>query len=116
MEAETNYLGVWFVYLCAGTIFYVVLHRMTQFDRALWWSYTLRALFLALALTPWYANSHSGTFAPALMVVTLDLITAGSESALRAILPLVVSLFGALLISTVLYFIQMKRLNNNNIG
>ncbi len=116
MEAETNYLGVWFVYLAAGAIFYVVLHRLTQFNRALWWSYTLRALFLALALTPWYANSDSGTFAPALMVVTLDLITAGSEAALRAILPLAMSLFGAVMISTVLYFIQKKRLNNNDIG
>jgi hypothetical protein len=116
VEAETNYLGVWCVYLVAGLGFYVVLHRFTRFQQALWWSYTMRSLFLALALTPWYANVDSATFAPALMVMTLDLITIGSEAALRALVPLAVSVCGALLISTVFYLIQKKRLNNNNIG
>jgi hypothetical protein len=109
-------VGVWFVYLAAGLAFYVVLYRFTRFKRALWWSYALRALFLALALTPWYANSDSGTLAPALMVMTLDLITVGSEAAVRALVPLALSLCGSLLISTAIYFIQKKRLNNNNIG
>lgn len=116
MEAETNYLGVWLVYLFAGLVFYAVLHRFTRFNQALWWSYSLRAIYIALALTPWYANADSDTFAPALMIVTLDLITVGSEAAIRALVPLSASLCGALLISTVLYFVQKKRLNNNNIG
>ena len=116
MEAETNYLGVWFVYLMAGAVFYVVWHRFTRFKRALWWSYSLRAIFLALALTPWYSNTQAETFAPALMVMTLDLITVGGEAAMRAFVPLMASLFGSILVSTILYFIQKKRLNNNNIG
>ncbi len=116
MEAETNYLGVWLVYLSAGLVFYILWHRFTGFKRALWWSYALRAVFLALALTPWYASSQANTLAPALMVMTLDLITIGSEAAVRAFVPLIVSLLGALLVSTIMYLIQKKRLNNNNIG
>ncbi|MFT4863216.1 MAG: hypothetical protein ACI95C_002445 [Pseudohongiellaceae bacterium] len=116
MEAETNYLGVWFVYLSAGSVFYIVWHRFTRFKRALWWSYALRAIFLALALTPWYVSSSADTLAPALMVMTLDLITIGGEAAARAFVPLILSLLGALLVSTTVYFIQKKRLNNSNIG
>jgi len=116
VEAETNYLGVWFVYLIAGFAFYAVLHRFTQFERARWWAYAIRALYLALTLTPWYANSQGETFAPALMVMTLDLITVGGEAAVRAFAPLAASLCGSLVVATVIYLIQKKRLNNNNIG
>ncbi len=116
MEAETNYLSVWLVYLIAAAVFYAILHRVTHFKRPRWWGYATRAVYIALALTPWTANTQTGSFAPALMIMTLDAITAGGTAATRAMAPLLISLAVALLVASILYIVQKKRFNNSNIG
>jgi hypothetical protein len=109
MEAETDYWLIWLVYLGGSGIFYPIFWRYTAFRRARWLSYSLRALMAALILTPWYANTQGETLAPALMVATLDAITIGSEAAIRAGVPLVMALFFAEILATILWFAHRRK-------
>jgi hypothetical protein len=108
MEAESNYWVIWFIYLAAAAVFYSIFWRLTAFSRALWISYSLRAVAAAVILTPWYANSQTGILAPALMVVTLDAITMGSSAVGRALVPLLLGLLVAESFASVLYLIRKR--------
>lgn len=112
MAPESNFFLVWLVYLTASGVFYSVFWLATGFKQAIWSSYSLRAVAAAVILTPWYANIGGETMAPALMVMTLDLITIGSESVSRAAVPLMVSILTAELAATALFFLQKRRSTN----
>ena len=71
----------------------------------------MRALALAIVLTPWYANSGSPALAPALMVLLLDIITIGSEEALRTMVPLFLSVITAIITATVLSLVKRNKIN-----
>lgn len=112
MAAESNFALVWLIYLSASAIFYGVFWLATSFKRAKWRSYSLRAVAAAVILTPWYANVGGESMAPALMVMTLDLITIGSEAVARAAVPLIVSIIAAEAAATLYYFLQKRRISN----
>lgn len=109
MEVEANYLLIWIVYLIAGAIFYGVFWLVTKFNKAKWTSYSLRAAAAAIILTPWYANIQGETMAPALMVMTLDLITIGGEAVPRSAIPLVLAIIASQIVVAIVYFIQKNR-------
>ena len=109
MEVEVNYWLIWIIYLVASAIFYWIFWRVTDFDKAKWTSYSLRALAAAVILTPWYANIQGETMAPALMVMTLDLITNGREAVVRSAIPMVLAIIAAEVVVTIFYFIQKNR-------
>lgn len=109
METGPNYLFIWLIYLLAAAVFFWIYWKATAFRRRLWLSYSLRALMLALALTPWYANSQGDVIAPALMVVTLDAITLGPDTMGRALNPLVLSLLTAEILATIVWFAKRPR-------
>ncbi len=110
MEASPNYLFIWLVYLTASAVFFWVYWRLTAFRNQLWLSCSLRALMLALVLTPWYANTQGDVYAPALMVLTLDAITLGLDTMGRALTPLILSLLAAELVATVAWlFLRRKK-------
>lgn len=109
MEVESNFWMIWIIYGTAGALFYWIYWQITAFQRARWLSYSLRGLMLALIITPWYANAEGTTMAPALMVMTLDAITIGSNAAARAFVPLVLALLVAELAATFMYFLHRNR-------
>ncbi len=109
MEA-TNYWLVWLIYLLAAAAFLVVFWRFTRFNKASWLSYSLRAVVIAIIVTPWYANPQGNELAPALIVVLLDAITIGGSAAARATVPLLLATILALIIATLLLIIN-KRIN-----
>ena len=111
MEDIANYGLIWFIYLVASAAFFVVYWQITRFTTALWSSYVLRGLALAIVLTPWYANSGSPALAPALMVLLLDIITIGSEEALRSMVPLFLSVIAAIIVATVLSLLKRNKVN-----
>lgn len=108
MEAS-NYWLVWLIYLLAAAAFLAVFWRFTRFKQATWLSYSLRAIVIAIILTPWYANPQGGVLAPALIVVLLDAITIGGSEAARATVPLVLAIILALLVATVMFVINKRR-------
>lgn len=113
MEAS-NYWLVWLIYLLAAAAFLAVFWRFTRFTQATWLSYSLRAIVIAIILTPWYANPQGGVLAPALIVVLLDAITIGGSEAARATVPLVLAIILALLVATVMLVINKRRKRHND--
>jgi hypothetical protein len=119
MDSVGNYWFFWTLYLGAAVIFTGIFWRITRFARAIWASYSLRAVAIAVAFTPWYSNSRDSGMAPALMVTALDVITGGFEAAFRSFAPLVLAvLFGLLLAGAMSFFKKksLKPLSNKDIG
>ena len=108
VESATNYWLIWLVYLGASTIFLTLFWRMTRFSQARWLSYSLRAVTVAIILTPWYANPRGDSFAPALVVILLDAITIGGSAAARAVVPLILAVILALLVAVIALFLNTK--------
>ena len=109
MAAESNYFGIWLVYILSSLVFLSVYWSATRFPRWPVLKHSLRCLIIAVIFTPWYANSDGDTLAPALMVITLDAITRGLGEASRALVPLLLALFLAELIAMVLFFRERGR-------
>ena len=107
-----NYGSFWLAYLAAAAVFLILLWRFAAFPQRVFLNYSLRAFFLALLLTPWTANTNDPYFAPALMVMTLDTITLGSQAGLRAFVPLFVALVCAQLIATILWLRSRRALRD----
>ena len=118
MMETSNYWLVWLIYLLAAAVFFVVFWRFTRFQRAIWLSYSLRAVAVALVLTPWYANTQGDVLAPALIVALLDAITIGGSAAARAMVPLALAIVLALMVAALIRVINKKRskksLNTNS--
>jgi len=113
MEATANYGLIWFIYLVSSAAFFAVYWQITRFKTAIWASYALRAIALAVVLTPWYANSDNSLLAPALMVLLLDIITIGSTEALRSAVPLFLSVILAIITATVMSIVKKRKLKIN---
>lgn len=100
-----NYILIWALYLAAAVIFYGLFWRYTRFRQA-WLSYAVRAVMAAVIFTPWYANTQDEVLAPALMVVMMDVITLGTGSAVRAFVPLFLSLCISLVVVGILLLLR----------
>jgi hypothetical protein len=116
MDSIGNYWFFWTLYLGAAVIITGIFWRVTRFERAIWASYSIRAVAIAVVFTPWYSNSQDSVMAPALMVAALDAMTGGIESVFRSFVPLVLAVLLALLLATAMSFFKKKtnkRLLNN---
>ncbi|MEX0619861.1 MAG: hypothetical protein WDZ76_15170 [Pseudohongiellaceae bacterium] len=96
-----DYFIAWLVYGIAAAIFYFLFWKITQFRKHRLLSHSLRAVMLALIVTPWYVGPDGGFLAPALMVVVLNAITAGGEAAIGAFVPLFLAVVIAFLVALV---------------
>ncbi|MDE0982554.1 MAG: hypothetical protein OSB11_11400 [Gammaproteobacteria bacterium] len=108
MGSIGNYWFFWALYLGAAVIFSGLFWRVTRFEKAIWASYSLRAVAIAVVFTPWYSNSQDSGMAPALMVATLDAITGGFEAAFRSFVPLALAVLFSLLLASVMSFFKKK--------
>ena len=118
MDSIGNYWFFWTLYLGAAVIITGIFWRVTRFERAIWASYSIRAVVIAVVFTPWYSNSQDSVMAPALMVAALDAMTGGIGSAFRSFVPLVLAVLLALLLATAMSFFKKKtnkRLLNNKV-
>ena len=111
MDSIGNYWFFWTLYLGAALIFTGIFWRITRFERAIWASYSLRAVAIAVIFTPWYSNSQESGMAPALMVAALDAITGGFEAAFRSFVPLVLAVLFGLLLAGVMSFVKKRKVN-----
>lgn len=112
MDSVGNYLFFWLLYLGAASLFTYLFFRVTRFERAIWRSYSLRAVAIAVIFTPWYSNPQDSGMAPALMVATLDAITVGASASFRSFVPLILAIIFGLAVASVLSFIKKKKTNN----
>lgn len=111
MEAA-DYRLAWIIYVLAGTVLsflcWRVLYKYVMRELA----YVLECFLLALLFTPWFVLPEERIMAPALMVFVMDAITIGPTEAIRALIPLVLALMVAILVSLALilnYRFQKRR-------
>lgn len=101
MEAG-DYRIAWIVYCLAATglawLCWLVLRKL----RSRGFAWLLQCWLLALLFTPWYVVPDDTVMAPALMVFVMDSITVSAESAVRALVPLIMALFLGVLVTLVL--------------
>ncbi len=86
-----DYLIGWAVYIAAGTLCFTIFYRATGGLRFKPLANILRAVLLAVMFTPWYISPEEELLAPAIIVMTLDLVTVGGTSFVRALVPLVLA-------------------------
>ncbi len=109
METVGNYWLFWSLYVTAATLFFIIFWKLTKFEKAIWISYSLRAVAATVIFTPWYSNPQDSLMAPALMVVTLDAITLGADAIFRSVVPLLLALLFALFLAGTMSAIKKKR-------
>jgi hypothetical protein len=101
MEAG-DYTTAWVVYGLAGivlaTLAWMQLRKLRP--RELGW--LLQFWFMALMFTPWEVDVGGEVQAPALIIFVMDAITVSRESAIRALIPLVMALLSGLLLTVLL--------------
>ncbi len=109
MVDETNYWIAWAVYLGAACLFLLAFWRITRFRQRRALAACLRAFILAIVLTPWYVSDTGSAIAPALIIVLMDAITISGEAAVRAFVPLFLSVILALVVAGVWLLIRRGR-------
>lgn len=89
-----EYVIAWLVYYASGAA-----------CSAIWWHLTaawladgagrdlVRGIFVVLVFTPWYAGESPEFFAPAIVVLTMDLLLEGARSGMNGGLVLLVATF-----------------------
>jgi hypothetical protein len=95
------YVIAWLVYGAAGLGCCLVWWRMTRNIRHAGWRDLLRGVVVVLIVTPWYAGDSLEFFAPALVVLLMDLLLVGAKSGMQGGVALLVSTFLMLVALTV---------------
>jgi hypothetical protein len=103
-----NYGLFWLGYLLASSLFIAIIWHLIVFKRAVLLTYGIRAIAVAMLSTPWPSHVDGSHLAPALMVLALDGITLGSDAALRAFVPLSLSVVVGLVVAVILWIRQRK--------
>ncbi|HEY0960813.1 MAG TPA: hypothetical protein VGE69_00475 [Pseudomonadales bacterium] len=99
---QGDYIAAWTAYLIAALVFSVLAWRVL---RKLPWrelAYLLECWLLALLFTPWYVLDGQDILAPALMVLALDVLTVEPAAGIRALVPLVLALALAMIVTGLL--------------
>lgn len=102
MMEQGDYVAAWTAYLVSAVVFSLIAWRVL---RKLPWrelAYLLECCLLALLFTPWYVMDDQNILAPALMVLALDVLTVAPSAAVRALVPLVLALFLAFIVTGLL--------------
>jgi hypothetical protein len=110
MMEQSDYIAAWTAYLIAAVVFGVLAWRAL---RLLPWrelAYLLECWLLALMFTPWYVLDGQDILAPALMVLALDVLTLGPSAGIRALVPLVMALALAMIVTGLLSVWHRMRL------
>jgi hypothetical protein len=95
-----EYLLGWCVYATAGIGCCAVWWRMTRYISHRGWRELLRGVVVVLVFTPWYVGDTPEFYAPAVVVLVMDLLLEGAEAGLSAGPALLISSFLMLCVLT----------------
>ena len=104
-----NYGLFWLLYLLVSLLFIAIIWHLIVFSRAVLLTYGIRARTIAMVDKPWARHVDGPHLAPALMVLALDAITLGSDAALRAFVPLFLSVVLGLVVAAIVWLRERKR-------
>lgn len=95
-----EYLVAWSVYVLAGIGCCIVWWKMTSILGHRGWRDLLRGVAVVLIFTPWYAGDSPEFYAPAIVVLLMDLLLEGTASGLKGGVVLLVATFLMLCVLT----------------
>jgi len=101
MNLSAEYLIAWSVYFLAAVGCCIVWWKITSFVASRSWRELLRGVAVVLAFTPWYAGDTPEFWAPAIVVLLMDLLLEGTASGLKGGVALLVATFLMLLVLTI---------------
>jgi len=105
---HSEYLIAWFIYGVAGLGCCAFWWKVTSFLKHRGWRDLLRGLAVVVVFTPWYAGDSPEFYAPAIVVLLLDLLLEGAKSGMKGGIALLLSTFMMLLIITVRQYLRAK--------
>jgi hypothetical protein len=111
MEAfiqHNEYLIAWSAYIAAGLGCCVVWWKITSFMINRGWRDLSRGLVLVMIFTPWFVDESRNFYAPALIVLIMDLMLEGATGGLHGGLVLLISLF-LMLVTLTLRLVFLRR-------
>jgi hypothetical protein len=106
---EDQYIVAWTVYVAAGAGCCLVWWRLTGFIGSRGIREILRGLAIVLIFTPWYAGESPEFYAPAIVVLLLDLMLEGAKSGMKGGIVLLFATFLMLLVLTVRQLRRSRR-------
>jgi len=100
-----EYLLAWTVYVLSGIGCAFVWWKLTSGIRNRGWQDLCRGLVLVLIFTPWYTGEDIRIYAPAFLILLMDLLLEGAKSGFHGGVALLFSSFFMLLVLAIrLYF------------
>jgi hypothetical protein len=112
MEAfiqHNEYLVAWSIYILAGLGCNVVWWKITSFIDNRGWRDLSRGMVIVMIFTPWFADESRSVYAPALIVLVMDMLLEGAKGGLHGGLALLISLFVMLLALTLGLVFRRRR-------
>ena len=98
---DNQYMLAWLTYFCAAVGCCVFWWKVTSFVKNAGWRDLLRGFAVVVLFTPWYAGESSEFYAPAIVVLLMDLLLEGTKSGMKGGVALIFALFSMLLILTI---------------
>lgn len=95
-----EYLIAWVIYVLAGVGCCTVWWKITSFVRHRGWRDLFRGVVVVLIFTPWYVGESPEFYAPAFVVLLMDLLLEGAKAGMQGGLALLVSSFIMLIVLT----------------
>ncbi|MBT3425277.1 MAG: hypothetical protein HOL98_10545 [Gammaproteobacteria bacterium] len=103
-----DYLLAWLVYLTAGFLMAIVVWKLSSKASSAWRG-LIRGTYLVVTFTPWILADYPGFYAPAFVVLMMDLILNESGSSLAGALALLASFTFMLIFLSFWSFRKAKR-------
>ena len=101
-----EYLIAWLIYLGAGVGFAFVWWQVTENWRNTGWRELSRGFCIVFVFTPWHAGEQAGYYAPAIVVLAMDVLLGGVGGGLEGGIVLLASSFVMLLILIIRQFVR----------
>ena len=103
-----EYIIAWSVYFLSGIGCSWVWWKLTSGMRNRGWRDVLRGIVLVLIFTPWYTGDDIRIYAPAFLILAMDLLLEGAESGLQGGVALMFSSFFVLLVLVVRLYLYRR--------
>lgn len=105
---HSEYILAWLVYCTAGLGCCAFWWKVTGFLSHRGWRDLLRGLSLVIIFTPWYAGEFPEFYAPAFVVLLMDLLLEGAKSGMKGGVALLIASFVMLSVITVRQFLRNR--------